>query len=59
MIEPNPETQYVFYSYEEAYVFYCALLEDKTLSEETISKIEGPKQSHGNTWVINKVKEDN
>lgn len=58
MREPNIEQHYIFETYDDAYLFYTSLLENESLSDEQKSSLEGPRQSHGNTWIIDRIKED-
>jgi hypothetical protein len=56
-MEPNPEKQYIFYDFAEAFNFYISLLEGDELSSEQKSLLQGPRQSHGGTWLIDKFED--
>lgn len=53
--EPDPDRHHIFDDYETAQEFYEALLEDMSLTDDQRERLEPPRQSHHDTWIIDKV----
>jgi hypothetical protein len=53
--EPDPDLHHIFDDIETAQAFFTALMEDMSLTDEQREMIKGPRQAHGNTWIIDKV----
>lgn len=54
--EPDPDRQHIFDDLVTAQEFYDALVLDLSLTDDQRSLIKPPRQSHRNTWVMDKVR---
>ena len=55
-MEPDPDVQHVFDELTYAQMLYDALMQDKSLTDEMRAALKPPRQSHGWTWIMDKVR---
>jgi hypothetical protein len=54
-MEPDYNLHHIFSDWAVAQVLYEALMQDMSLTDEQKAGLEAPRQSHGETWIVNKV----
>jgi hypothetical protein len=56
-MEPDPSLHHIFTDASYAQMLYDALMQDQSLTDEQREAIEPPRQSHGWTWIVDKVRD--
>jgi hypothetical protein len=55
-MEPNLDLHHIFTDVNVAQMMYDALMQDLSFTDEQKAVLEPPRQSHGETWIVDKVR---